>query len=200
VTNTPGIILGLKFVDFMGLKQYDWLGRRGKSSILEWEFFHDYYRFAGVIQIYFIISVNFLTGFFMINALWIPPLSIPTLSRMYTWFLLGNIVFKEGYVIIENRNKKKQSKKDDDPTNRWVVFGIILLEVAISIKFHKDNGNTTDDSMSPIVFYGWLLVFISIVSYYVYLRWIRKTDTELGRIAKIAIRRSPRKSASKKFD
>lgn len=197
ISNTPGIILGLKFVKFLGLKEYDWLGRKGASSFREWRVWNDYFRFGGVIQIYFIISVNFLTGFFMINALWIPPLSIPTVTRMYIWFLLGNVVFKEGYVIIEGRENPETRYNQYDPTNRWVVYGIILLEMAISFKFVRGAGNLTDEAMSPIVFYGWLIVFTLIAGFYSYLRWIRKTDKEFEAYHEI-VRRTPRKSSSKK--
>lgn len=39
-TNIPAIIMGLKFVKWMGYKEYDWFGRKGKKSIKEWEIFH----------------------------------------------------------------------------------------------------------------------------------------------------------------
>jgi hypothetical protein len=39
LTNTPAIIIGLKVVEWCGFKQYDWLGRKGKKSISEWEIF-----------------------------------------------------------------------------------------------------------------------------------------------------------------
>ena len=176
LTNTPGIILGLKFVNYLGLKEYDWLGRKGKSSIKEWRVFNDHFRFGGIIQMYFLISANFLTGFFMINVLWIPPLSIPTVTRMYIWFLLGSIAFKEGYIAIENKDYPKKRKEYIDPSNRWVVFGIVLLEIAISYKFERDAGNLTGETMSDTVKYGWLIVFAIIGGFYSYLRWVRKTD------------------------
>jgi phosphatidylserine synthase 2 len=39
-TNIPAIIMGLKFVRWMGYKEYDWFGRKGKKSFSEWEIFH----------------------------------------------------------------------------------------------------------------------------------------------------------------
>lgn len=120
ITNTPAIILGLKFCDFLGLQKYDWLGRWNKSSISDWKVFNDHFRFFGILQVYFIISANFLTGFFMINALWIPPLSIPTVTRLYIWFLLGNIVFKEGYNMLERRENPATKDEYVEPTYRWV--------------------------------------------------------------------------------
>ncbi|CAI2371124.1 unnamed protein product [Moneuplotes crassus] len=178
LTNTPGIILGLKFVKLLGLKEYDWLGRKGKSSIREWRVFNCYYRFGGIIQMYFIISANFLTGFFMINVLWLPPLSIPTVTRMYIWFLLGNISFKEGYNVLESKDDPKRRNEYNDPSNRWVTYGIVILEIAISLKFVRDAGNLTEDPMPMYVIIFWSIVLPLLAGYYIYLRWIRNTDKE----------------------
>ena len=115
----------------------------------------------------------------MINALWVPPLSIPSVTRLFFWFLIGNIVFKEGYYTITLRDNHRTRNKSNDPRWRWVVYGILVMETAISYKFTKDAGNLEEDAtMNPIVFYGWMIVFISCISFYSYLRWIRKTDEE----------------------
>lgn len=37
LTNTPAIIMGMKTVRYFGIKEYDWLGRKGKNSVWEWE-------------------------------------------------------------------------------------------------------------------------------------------------------------------
>jgi phosphatidylserine synthase 2 len=198
ITNTPAIILGMKFVRLMGLQEYDWLGRKGKSSIGDWKVFNDYVRFFGILQMYFIISVNFLTGFFMINSLWIPPLSIPTLSRMYIWFLLGNLTFKEGYLVIDDRDTAKGRERYRDPSLRWVTYGIIFLEIAISFKFTHEAGNLLDDPMPDVVFYSWIVAFALMAGYYIYLRFVRDTDSEFEERASTPRKRTPRKINSAK--
>lgn len=35
-TNIPAIILGLKFIKWTGMEEYDWLGRKGKKSVRDW--------------------------------------------------------------------------------------------------------------------------------------------------------------------
>lgn len=156
------------------------------------------------MQIYFIISSNFLCGFFIINALWIPPLSIPTLSRIFVWFLLSNLVFKEGYNLLESRDDPDRRKMKFDPSFRWVTFGIIAMEIAISVKFSENTGNLTNETMSPVVFYGWLIAFALIGYYYIHLRWIRNTDKEFelkhqnSSPMKATPRRGTRRSSSKK--
>lgn len=198
ITNTPGIILGLKFCDFLGLKKYDWLGRKGAKSISEWRVWHDHFRFGGIFQLYFLISANFLTGFFMINALWIPPLSIPTVTRMYIWFLIGNISFKEGYEIAEARSNPETHFDHKESPNRWITYGIVVMEIAISLKYERNAGNLTyEQDMPAVAFYGWLLFFIAYLSYYLYLKYIRDTDKEFRESIQ-ATRRTPRKSSSKK--
>lgn len=57
-------------------------------------------RFGGMISILFIICSNFLTGFFLINSLWVPPQNYLNLYRLLVWFLLANLAFKEGYTDI----------------------------------------------------------------------------------------------------
>ena len=185
-------------MDLIGLEKYDWLGRKGKKSVSEWRVLNDYFRFGGVIQAFILISVNFLTGFFMINALWIPPLSIPTLTRMYIWFLLGNIVFKEGYSTLLRRDNPDTHYDYIEPTNRWPTYGILVLEIAISVKYERNAGNIQPEPMGPIVFYGWLITFIVLVYYYIHLRWIRKTDKEFEAKFITGHKRSPKKTNGKK--
>ena len=41
LTNTPAIFLGMKTVRYFGIKEYDWFGRKGKKSVLDWEILHE---------------------------------------------------------------------------------------------------------------------------------------------------------------
>jgi phosphatidylserine synthase 2 len=202
LTNTPAIILGLKFSKMLGLREYDWLGRKGKKSVWDWKVLNDHYRFFGIFQMYVIISANFLCGFFMINVLWIPPLSIPTLTRMYIWFLLGNLVFKEGYNIAEDRDNPKTRHIDYDTPQKWVTYGIVMLEIAISWKFEKDAGNLQDEPMYIGTKLFWGTIFAVVAVYYLYLKFVRDTDAEFFEKHKgSAVKRTPRKiNSSKKSD
>jgi phosphatidylserine synthase 2 len=40
LSNTPAIIVGVWCVRKFGIEEYDWMGRKGKKSIKEWEIFH----------------------------------------------------------------------------------------------------------------------------------------------------------------
>lgn len=122
--------------------------------------------------------MNFLCGFFMINALWIPPLSIPTVVRMYTWFIIGNIVFKEGWKAMEARNNSATRHQVSSPNWRFVAFAIVALEIAISFKFDRGTGNLEDEPMHPFVFWFWVVVGLALGGFYINLRFIRDTDSE----------------------
>jgi phosphatidylserine synthase 2 len=39
MSNTPAIFIGLWLVRKLGIREYDWLGRKGKKSIRDWEIF-----------------------------------------------------------------------------------------------------------------------------------------------------------------
>ena len=88
-----------------------------------------------------IISINFLTGFFMINSLWIPPFNMLMTYRLMVWFLLGNIVFREGWQDIKTWNTVERKHNPVEARYRWLAFGVITMETAISFKFVKDAGH-----------------------------------------------------------
>ena len=50
-----------------------------------------------LINMFLIILFNFLTGFFLINNLWIPPKNHFNKLRLLIWFALANLAFKETY-------------------------------------------------------------------------------------------------------
>ena len=95
--NIPGVVIGMWFVRWMEWEEYDWLGRKGTNGILQWKFWHCHRRFGGAIYGVLLCCTNFLTGFFVINAMWIPPTNVLTVLRLAVWFTLGNMAFAEGY-------------------------------------------------------------------------------------------------------
>ena len=135
LTNTPGIILGLKFCDWIGLEKYDWLGRDGAKSWREWKIWTCHWRYGGFCYGMFLISINFLTGFFMINALWIPPSNPLSIVRLLIWFLLGNIAFKEGWNDMRTWNTYERQFNPVEARYRWLAFGVLTMEAAIPFKF-----------------------------------------------------------------
>lgn len=70
LSNIIAIFLGIFIIRKLGMDQYDWLGRNGKS-FFKWDIWNNYLHYKNTMSIIIIISVNFLDGFFINNQLWV---------------------------------------------------------------------------------------------------------------------------------
>lgn len=141
------------------------------DSISEWRVWHCHRRFGGCCYGIFLISANFLTGFFMINALWIPPAHIITVMRLMVWFMLGNIAFKEAWNDLSTWNTPERKDNPVEARYRWLGFGVVIMETAISFKFVRESGNlVTNPEHPPLLVIFWLLVFLIAGAFYIRLR------------------------------
>ena len=77
----------------------------------------------------------------MINALWIPPANVVTVSRLIFWFSIGNIVFKEAWEDIRTWNTVERKYNPVEARFRWLGFGVITMEIAITFKFVREAGH-----------------------------------------------------------
>ena len=119
----------------------------------------------------FVIIVNFLCGFFVINALWIPPKNMINLYRLLVWFLLANLAFRELYNDIDTWGTVERMKNPVSGKSRWITFFICFSESFISIKFIKDCGNLVENFVTPVyIWLSWLLVLVFCIFFYIYLR------------------------------
>lgn len=105
LSNIPAVFLGMWFVRKMKWQEYDWLGRKGKKSFTEWEIFRNHRMWGGVGYMVFLLNIHFLTGFFLINQLLIPPKHFFPPFRLLLWFGLGNIAYTEGYIDLATWGK-----------------------------------------------------------------------------------------------
>ena len=69
LSNIPAITAGLWAVNALGIRSYDFLGRRGKKSIWEWEMFHCHKRFGVIVYQQVLLLIHFLNGFFLNNVI-----------------------------------------------------------------------------------------------------------------------------------
>ena len=172
LSNTVAIELGLLLLKIFKRKKYDWLGKDGKSSILQWDCFHNHRRFGGLIVIFTVIIVNFLCGFFLINGLWIPPKTNFNLYRLLVWFTLTNLTLRELYNDIETWGTYTRIENPISGKCRWLTFFVMFTETFIVIKFLKDAGNIIEDFTTPVyIWLPWLIVISSIIILYLYLRF-----------------------------
>ena len=172
LSNTVAIELGLLLLKIFKRKKYDWLGKDGKSSILQWDCFHNHRRFGGLIVIFTVIIVNFLCGFFLINALWIPPKANLNIYRLLVSLTLGFLTGRELYDDIETWGTYTRIESPIGGKCRWLMIFMMFTETFIIIKFLKDAGNIIEDFTTPVyIWLPWLIVISSIIIFYLYLRF-----------------------------
>lgn len=139
----------------------------------------------------------------MINALWIPPANVVTVSRLIFWFLIGNIVFKEAWEDIRTWNTVERKYNPVEARFRWLGFGVITMEIAISFKFVREAGHLQlEDSPHWFILLFWVVIFSVCIYKYLKLRLnpnrTRKfieEDQDISSTPRVA-RRSPRKSSA----
>lgn len=104
LSNIPAITLGLITLDYLGIRRYDWFGREGAKNISDWKIWTCHKRLGAVFYQQFLLLIHFLTGFFLINALFIPPKHFFPIARLLLWFGFGAIAHREAYLDIETWN------------------------------------------------------------------------------------------------
>jgi phosphatidylserine synthase 2 len=169
-------------------------------------------RFGGLCSILSIVCSNFLTGFFLINNLWIPPQNNLNLYRLLVWFLLGSLAFRECYTDIITWGKPE--RKENPITGkmrylkkttlmnkflktfllsnlrhkysticRWLCCGITFIEFLVSWKFRNGAGNMVMDAEWPIyITVPWITTIILFASTYIYLRFKKDRTTIYGNL------------------
>ena len=49
LSNIPAIFAGMTVLRWLGIREYDWLGRNGKKSFWDWEMFHCHKKFGVIV-------------------------------------------------------------------------------------------------------------------------------------------------------
>lgn len=86
------------FIRWSGIKEYDWLGRKGKDSVWDWDWLHCHKRFGAIYYQQFLLLLHFLAGFFLNNAFLIPPKHFFPIARLLLWFGFGAIAHRESHI------------------------------------------------------------------------------------------------------
>ena len=107
-SNTISIFLTMFVMKKMNVELYDWLGRKNKK-FTQWGIWNNKKYLIGFAMIFLVKSSTFLTGFFMINSLWVFPKCWFNVYRLLTWFGIGSIGLKEHYYWIINKDDKNRS-------------------------------------------------------------------------------------------
>lgn len=134
-------------------------------------------RFGGNILILFTITTNFLTGFFLINSLWIPPANPLSVYRLIVWFCLGNIAFRELYSDLSSWGTIVRRDTPVRGKHRFLICSVELLEILVTIKFLNDAGNIQYVSTPIYIWLPWATALAAMAIFYIYLRFFKKVRT-----------------------
>lgn len=118
-----------------------------------------------------LLLIHFLTGFFLMNNLLIPPKHAFPILRLLLWFGFGNIAFREGYEDITTWGTAKRKDHPVEGRHRWLTVGILCTETLLCFKYRKDTGNILNNPTPLWVSIPWALFFISITVTWLYLRF-----------------------------
>ena len=136
-------------------------------------FYYSHRRFGVFSYMFILLCIHFLTGFFLINMFLIPPKHPFPVLRLLLWFGLGNIGMREGYEDIVTWNTYERKDNPVEGRHRWLVVGILVSEALVCWKYRKGTGNIRDVETPLWISVPWTLFFITIISFWCYLRFFK---------------------------
>ena len=157
-------------VKYFGIREYDWLGRKGKSSISEWTMFTCHKKFGIIFYQQFLLTLHFINGFFVNNALLIPPKHFFPIARLLMWFAFGAVAHREAYIDGETWGTELRKERPVEGRFRWMSAGILFSELVLAYKYREGTGHLID---APTPIYKWLpwtIALFAMVGFWYYLR------------------------------
>lgn len=151
-TNIPGMIIGMWIIRKVGWEEFDWLGRRGAKSILEWDFWTNHKRILGLGTLLFVYAIQFLGCFFVQNVFHTSPTSNWSGVRLLIWTAAGNATFKEIYMYAT-----EDPKEGTRLGGHFLSIGLTLMysEFLIVYKFYQRSVITFNGSLDPLQVLLW---------------------------------------------
>lgn len=174
ICNGLGIWLGIKTLEFLEGKTYDWRelwsipGKRGKFKRIlsqftphswmkyDWGYTEDVKRWFAVIGICAVVMIFELNAFYMKAILWIPPPHPVNYSRVLIILFMGIVSMREMYEYMSNPACKRFGQQS------WVVTAILVTECMIIWKFGYDILTTP---FPPHVIAFWVTLIVAILSW-----------------------------------
>lgn len=147
ICNGLGIWLGIKTLDILESKTYDWRdlwsipGNRGKFQRVlsqftphswtkfDWGYTEDVKRWLAVIGVCSVIMIFELNTFYLKAVLWIPPPHIVNYSRACVMLFMGAVSMREQYEYMSNPHCKRFGQQS------WVAVSILVTECMLVYKF-----------------------------------------------------------------
>jgi len=117
------------------------------------------------------LMVHFLTGFFLINMLLIPPKHWFPVSRLLLWFGFGVIAFREGWSDLITWNTHERKDNPVEGRYRWLSIGTLITECMLCYKYRGETGNIEDNPTPLYISIPWAIFFGWIAFMWLYLRF-----------------------------
>ena len=171
LSNIPAITAGMFCVRMLGVREYDWLGRSGKESVWDWKFLHCHKKFGTICYQQGLLLIHFLAGFFLNNALLIPPKHFFPIARLLMWFAFGAVAHREAYIDTETWGTMQRKEQPVEGRYRWLTVGILMTEMILTFKYREGTGNLVDAPTPWFVWVPWTTVIVGAVLYWFYLRF-----------------------------
>lgn len=171
LSNIPAIICGMAIIRYFGIREMDWLGRKGKKSWREWEVFHCHKKFGVLVYQQLLLAIHFANGFFIMNAFLIPPKHFFPVSRLMLTFAMGALACREGYEDGRTWNTPEREHKPVAGRYRWLTCAFLFTEVVVVWKYREGTGNILDNPTPAYIWLPWTLGFVAMTSYWLYLRF-----------------------------
>ena len=115
--------------------------------------------------------IHFLAGFFLNNALLIPPKHFFPIARLLLWFAFGAIAHREAYIDTESWGTMQRKEQPVEGRYRWLTVGILSTEMILTYKYREGTGNL-EDAPTPWYIWGpWTTVILGAALYWFYLRF-----------------------------
>lgn len=171
LSNIPAIIAGMAFVRWAGIREMDWLGRKGKKHIKDWEVFHCHKKFGVLVYQQLLLCLHFANGFFLNNAFLIPPKHAFPILRLLMWFGFGAVGMREGYMDGETWNTPERKHKPVAGRYRWLAVAVLTTEIITCYKYREGTGNISDNPNPKRVVIPWAIMLICLTGFWAYLRF-----------------------------
>ncbi|XP_071809454.1 phosphatidylserine synthase 2-like [Asterias amurensis] len=177
ICNGAGIWLGMKTLNYLNMKKYQWSGLwkipsySGKLKRIVLQFTpYSWTRFdwqptanitrwlavLGIISMYLLAELN---TFYLKFILWIPPPHMLNWLRLVLYVLVGSCALRETFQYMSDPDCKQFGQQS------WVTSAIVFTELLIAIKFDLPL------LLKPFPRYiaiGWLLGLIAIITWTVW--------------------------------
>ncbi|CAH1256654.1 PTDSS2 [Branchiostoma lanceolatum] len=145
VCNSLGIWCGMKTLEYLDLRLYDWRGLwnvpvypskrktiAGQLGSPDWSRTRRFKRCLAVLAYMTSLLILGLNSFYLQSVLWIPIRHWLQLARLTLWLIEGAAVSRQVYQYMDDPNCKSLGHFG------WIYIILVITEVAIIVKFGRD--------------------------------------------------------------